>query len=187
MNITIALPPWLDEMMATVGPLAGDADRVGFAIEMARRNVAEETGGPFAAFVLDETTGEVIAAGVNVVVPTSTAIAHGETIAVAAAGQKLESFDLGVNGPTGLYTSCEPCLMCLGATIWSGVSRLVIGARDADAAAIGFDEGPKPDSWPAQLGQRGIEVVRDVQRGDAARVLADYGASGAAIYNADRP
>ncbi len=186
MKITIELPDWLDDAMAGFAVTNGDEDRVGVAIGLARRNVEEGTGGPFAAVVIDETSGMVVAAGVNVVVPSSTSIAHGEVTAIAAAGQRLGSFDLGAGGRTGLYTSTEPCLMCLGATVWSGVGRLVIGARDADAAAVGFDEGPKPADWPDALRARGIEVVLDVRRDEAAQVLRDYAQSGGPIYNAER-
>ena len=66
---------------------------------------------------------------------------------------------------------------------WSGVTRLVCGARAADAEAIGFDEGPKPRGWIAALERRGIAVVRDVRRADAVAVLRAYAAAGGAIYN----
>ncbi len=186
MTIRIDLPEWLDGAVAQAGALDGDEDRIGLAIDLARRNVTEGTGGPFAALVVEESSGVVLAAGVNVVVPSSTAIAHGEITAIAAAGQRLGNFDLGAKTRTGLYSSTEPCLMCLGATVWSGVSRLVLGARDADAAAVGFDEGPKPDHWPDQLRARGIEVRFDIRRADAAQVLLDYADLGGPIYNADR-
>ena len=185
-TIRIELPTWLDSAVAEAGTLEDDEHRVGLAIDLARRNVAEGTGGPFATLIVRESSGEIVAAGVNVVVPSSTAIAHGETTAIAAAGQQSGTFDLGAAGRTGLYTSTEPCLMCLGATVWSGVSRLVIGARDADAAAVGFDEGPKPEAWVDQLTARGIEVVQDVRRPEAAQVLLDYLAGGGLIYNAER-
>ncbi len=185
-TIRIDLPDWLDAAVADAGPLAGDESRISLAINLARRNVAEGTGGPFATLIVRESSGEIVAAGVNVVVPSSTAIAHGEVTAIAAAGQRSGNFDLGASGATGLYTSTEPCLMCLGATVWSGVSRLVIGARDADAAAVGFDEGPKPEAWVEQLVARGIQVVQDVRRTEAAHVLLDYAAGGGPIYNAER-
>jgi tRNA(Arg) A34 adenosine deaminase TadA len=76
--------------------------------------------------------------------------------------------------------------MCYGALPWSGISRLACGARDADARAVGFDEGPKLDDWIEQLNARGIDVVRDVLRGDAVAVLHDYAASGGTIYNPGR-
>lgn len=82
-----------------------------------------------------------------------------------------------------LVTSCEPCAMCFGAVPWSGVRGLVCGARDEDARAIGFDEGPKLESWVRALEQRGIEVVRDVHRVVARRVLEDYAIAGGPIYN----
>lgn len=186
MIITIELPGWIDAVVADAGPLADDDERLGLAIKLARRNVAEGTGGPFGALVVEESSGEVLAAGVNVVVPSSTAIAHAEITAIAIAGQRLGNFDLGGGGRMGLYSSTEPCLMCLGATVWSGVGRLVIGARDEDAAAVGFDEGPKPDRWVEKLATRGIEVTADVLRPQAADVLREYAAVGGPIYNAER-
>lgn len=73
--------------------------------------------------------------------------------------------------------------MCLGASHWSGVRRVVCGAADSDAAAAGFDEGPKPDDWVAALRQRGIEVVEGLLRHEAAAVLAEYKLRGGEIYN----
>src|SRR5206468_250234 len=95
-------------------------------------------------------------------------------VAFALAGQRLGTFDLAAGGPIELVTSCEPCAMCLGAVPWGGVSRLVSGARDEDARAIGFDEGDKPDGWADVLRARGIEVIEDVRRGEAAEVLRSY-------------
>jgi tRNA(Arg) A34 adenosine deaminase TadA len=83
-----------------------------------------------------------------------------------------------------LVSSTEPCVMCLGAVVWSGVRRLVCGARDRDARKVGFDEGPKPDDWIGALEARGITVVRDVGREEAAGVLHHYVARGGVIYNA---
>jgi hypothetical protein len=77
--------------------------------------------------------------------------------------------------------------MCFGAIPWSGVSRLVCGARDADARAAGFDEGPKLKDWVGALAERGIEVVRDVLHAEATAVFAEYAAAGGAIYNAGKP
>jgi len=76
--------------------------------------------------------------------------------------------------------------MCLGAVAWSGVKRLVCGARDSDARQIGFDEGAKPQHWVHELGCRGIEVVRDVCREEAVRVLRAYVGRGGEVYNPRR-
>lgn len=73
--------------------------------------------------------------------------------------------------------------MCLGAVPWSGVRRLVCAARGADVEAIGMDEGAKPARWASKLAQRGIQVVRDVERTAAVAVLFAYQHAGGPIYN----
>ena len=83
-----------------------------------------------------------------------------------------------------LVASTEPCAMCFGAISWSGVRRLVCGAREEDARRIRFDEGPKVSDWVAALEQRGISVARDVCRDEAAAVLRYYIESGGTLYNA---
>jgi tRNA(Arg) A34 adenosine deaminase TadA len=76
--------------------------------------------------------------------------------------------------------------MCFGAIPWSGVPRLVCGARDEDARRIGFDEGPKLSGWQEALENRGIHVVRDVLRKEAVEVLDLYVRLGGPIYNAGK-
>jgi tRNA(Arg) A34 adenosine deaminase TadA len=156
-----------------------------FVIELARHNVANETGGPFGAAVFDLGSGRVLAAGVNVVVPAQCSSAHAEVVALSLAQKALNSHDLGAAGLPAceLVTSTEPCAMCLGALVWSGVRSMVCGARDADARALGFDEGPKPADWQTELLNRGIEVSTDVHRVEAADVLRDYVAAGRPVYN----
>jgi len=76
--------------------------------------------------------------------------------------------------------------MCFGALPWSGINSLVCGARKQDAEDAGFDEGERPAEWISSLQRRGISVVRDVLRDEAAAVLAYYHDIGGAIYNATR-
>lgn len=154
-----------------------------FVIDLAAANVADG-GGPFGAAIFDR-EGRLIAPGVNRVVPASTPIAHAEIVAIAMAGQRLGTWDLGSAGAFELVTTTEPCAMCLGAVPWSGVKRLVCGARDEDARAVGFDEGHKPSDWVERLGADGIEIIRDVERTGAAKVLSDYASGGGSIYNGD--
>ena len=177
------LPPWCRSIDPGLRP--DTVEQVRFAIALARRNVEEETGGPFGAAIFEIGTGRCVAFGVNLVVPTNSAIAHAEIVAIARAGRERGTFDLGADGQPGmvLATSTEPCAMCFGAVPWSGVRRLATGARDEDARAIGFDEGPKMEGWRAALEARGIEVVTDVARDEGAAVLADYLAGGGDIYN----
>lgn len=154
--------------------------RMRFVIELARLNVQYGTGGPFGAAVFHTETHKLVAAGVNLVVPTHNATAHAEVVAIARAGQALGRFHL---HDCELVASTEPCVMCFGATHWAGVGRLVCGARDADAREIGFDEGPKLTDWVSALEAQGIEVVQDVLRDKAADVLRQYGQTGGQIYN----
>ncbi|MEQ1844317.1 MAG: nucleoside deaminase, partial [Nitrospira sp.] len=83
-----------------------------------------------------------------------------------------------------LVTSCEPCAMCYGAILWSGVRNVVCAARGSDAAAIGFDEAPKPKNWVATLEDRGISVTRSLCRDEAIAVFQRYQQTGGRIYNA---
>jgi tRNA(Arg) A34 adenosine deaminase TadA len=97
-------------------------------------------------------------------IPTGCCVAHAEIIAIVLANRRVDHFDLGAEG-TPFYemaVSTEPCAMCLGAIVWSGVRRLVCGARDQDARSIGFDEGPKSPNWVQALESRGITVLQDV-------------------------
>jgi len=181
-SLTVALPEWIGEVCEPGAIFKSVDERMGVAVALARTNVARKTGGPFGAAVFDIETGAIIAPGVNLVVSTHAALSHAEMLAIALAGHVLQSFDLGIRA-TELVSSTEPCAMCLGAIPWSGVRRLVCGARDEDARRIGFDEGDKAADWIPLLESRGIEVVRDVARLESALVLEDYARSGGYIYN----
>lgn len=183
--IAVELPDWIEDYVSEQGSTFSTRDeRMSFTIGLAARNVEHGTGGPFGAAVFEEETGNLVAPGVNLVVPSSVAVAHAEIIAIALAGRVRGTFDLGAQGPTELYASTEPCAMCFGSVPWSGVSTLVCAARDSDARAVGFDEGPKLDDWRAALQSRGIEVICDLQREAAKSVLDHYAGSGGLIYNA---
>ncbi|MBK5267018.1 MAG: nucleoside deaminase [Acidimicrobiia bacterium] len=183
-KVIIDAPDWVDEL-AVPGAVFSEEERMPFVIELARRNVVEQAGGPFGAAIFETDSGRLIAPGVNRVVPIAISFAHAEITAIGLANQQLGVFDLGGEGLPlmELVASTEPCALCLGATVWSGVRKLVTGARDEDARAIGFDEGPKVADWQGALTSRGIEVVVDVMRAEAAAVLDLYVAVGAPIYN----
>ena len=182
------LPGWVESIVAGPGRAFESVEaRMRFAIELARRNVEEQTGGPFGAAVFEADGGKLVSVGVNLVEPSHCSLAHAEMVALALAQQAVGHYDLSHGGVVReLVTSTEPCAMCLGAIPWSGVRRVVCGARGADACAIGFDEGAKPADWVAALTGRGIEVVRDVLRDEAQAVLRRYAESGGNIYNARR-
>ena len=186
MRFVMDLPPWVAASIEPGRTYATVDDRMAFVVGLATTNVDQRTGGPFAAAVFDLESRTLVAAGVNVVVPSRSAVAHAEIVAISMAGQALGTFDLGSTGRAGteLVSSTEPCAMCLGAVPWSGVASLVVGARDEDARAVGFEEGDKPPQWEELLGARGISVTRDVLRQQAAAVLQNYVAGGGTIYNA---
>ena len=185
-TIEIALPEWIDTLLPDENKVyPGPDDRMDLVIDLARRNVAAGTGGPFGAGIFDMRSGRLIAPGVNLVMSAKYSVAHAEIVAMMIAQNRVGSYDLGGDGlpPMELVSSTEPCAMCLGALVWSGVRRLVCGARDADARAVGFDEGSKPNDWIGGLKARGIAVLSDVKRAASIQVLEDYAARGGVIYN----
>ncbi len=186
-RFTFTLPKWFEGEAAKRKTITTIEARMEFVIGLARRNVQHRTGGPFGAAVFDA-AGNLVSAGVNLVETANCSILHAEMVAIALAQKSLGRYDLSDGSKLAyeLVTLTEPCSMCLGAIPWSGVSRLVCGARDADARAIGFDEGPKMVEWQEALSERGIAVVRDVLRKEAAAVLHDYVAAGGTIYNGHR-
>ena len=188
-RLVIDVPAWVGEAAVPGRVFREDPDKMALVIRLARENVARGEGGPFGAAVFEITSGRVVAAGVNRVVHGSNCVLHAEMVALMFAQQHVGSFTLRSPGRPAheLVTSCEPCAMCLGATLWSGVTRLVIGAEREDAMAVGFEEGPVfPESY-AYIGARGVETVRGVRREEAAALLHAYRAAGGPIYNPDAP
>jgi len=186
-DISIQLPAWLTSCMAEESKVYADnITRMQFVLSLAHQNIKHQTGGPFAAAIFNMENHTLLAAGVNLVVPAHCSMAHAEMIAISIAQKKLATFDLGAAGLPHfeLVTSTEPCAMCFGALPWSGIRHLACGARDEDARAIGFDEGPKMNDWQQALQQRGISVETDICRDEAAEVLQSYAAQQGAIYNA---
>ena len=185
-SFDIQLPAWVTEEVAHAGALPDLAERMALVIKLSAMNVSQGTGGPFAAAVFDREHATVLSVGVNLVVASGYSCAHAELVALTLAQQKTGSFDLGSSAHYELLSSAEPCTMCLGAIVWSGVEHMACAARGTDVEAIGFDEGPKPADWAEALRQRGIDVSVDVARAAARQVLDKYRAAGGAIYNAKR-
>ena len=128
--------------------------------------------GPFYAAVVDE-QGAVVAESANSVVPSKCSHNHAEMNAIALAEKTLGSWNLADRKLT-LYTTAEPCMMCVGGILWSGISRVVYGVATASVERItGFDEGFKPN-WRDEFARRGIEVVGPVAAEVGEGVLAEY-------------
>ena len=105
------------------------------AVQLSIDNVRSGRGGPFGAVVVRD--GKIIAEGVNRVTSTNDPTAHAEVLAIRQACANLGVYHL---EDCELYTSCEPCPMCLGAIYWAHLSRLYFANTAADAAEIGFDD-----------------------------------------------
>ena len=184
-KIEIALPGWVDATVDFGRSYPTAEDRMRLAIRLSRENILRDTGGPFGAAIFASESGQLVGVGVNLVVPLNNSVLHGEMVAFMMAQAKLQTFTLNAAELPAheLVTSCDPCAMCLGASLWAGVRRITCGAMRDDAGEISFDEGPVfPESY-AYLQARGIEIVRGVLRDEAREVLDLYARKNGTIYN----
>lgn len=108
---------------------------MGMAVDLARQGVAQNEGGPFGCVIVKD--GHVIGTGNNKVISTHDPTAHAEVVAIREACRHLNSYQL--DGCT-IFTSCEPCPMCLGAIYWARPDRIVYACTREDAASINFDD-----------------------------------------------
>ncbi len=185
-HLMLVLPEWVETFLSDPDQIYPTVeDRMGLVIELSRLNIKYGTGGPFGAGIFDHQTNKLLAPGVNLVVSTNCSVAHAEMVAVMIAQQVVGHFNLGGRGmfPFELVASTEPCAMCLGGIPWSGIRRLVCGAREEDARMIGFDEGAKPAGWVQTFERCGVTVIQDTCRMEASSVLREYLESGGTIYN----
>lgn len=105
------------------------------AIQLSLDNVLSGQGGPFGAVIVKD--GNIVAEGVNRVTAINDPTAHAEVVAIRAACAKLRMFEL---ADCEIYTSCEPCPMCLGAIYWARLARVYFGNLASDASKVGFDD-----------------------------------------------
>ena len=125
------------------------------AISLAIESVREGKGGPFAALVVKD--GEILAEGTNQVTSTNDPTAHAEMLAIREACRKLGHFEL---KGCEIYTTCEPCPMCLGAIYWARPERVYFGGTAADATKIGFDDSLIYRQIRAPVSRRRIPMIR---------------------------
>lgn len=187
-RFVISLPDdWETQLPTSL--LTDDVSKMEFVIQLAAWNVKNQTGGPFAAAVFSRSRHALVSIGVNRVVPGKCSLAHAEAVAIALAQQQLQTHDLSASKTDEfeLFASGQPCVQCFGMVWWSGLTRLVIGARSSDIEELtSFREGPLPDGWQSRLSNRSpmppIEVVTDVRRSEARRVLEAYTSGGGENY-----
>jgi guanine deaminase len=124
------------------------------AIELARNGMENGAGGPFGCVVVKN--GEIVGEGSNLVTSTNDPTAHAEITAIRNACQNLNSFQL---EGCEIYTSCEPCPMCLGAIYWARPATLFYGATHEDAANVGFDDQFIYEELDKPITDRKIESI----------------------------
>ena len=138
------------------------------AIALAQEGMDKGAGGPFGAIVVKD--GKIIAEGYNKVTSTNDPTAHAEVTAIRMACEALKSFQL--DGCV-IYTSCEPCPMCLGAIYWARPDKVFYGANREDAAAIDFDDQFIYDEIAKDMSDRQIPFFK-VLREEAVPVFTKW-------------
>lgn len=128
------------------------------AIEMAQKGMNSNAGGPFGAVIVKD--GKIVGEGFNRVTSTNDPTAHAEVTAIRDACKKLETFQL---DDCVIYSSCEPCPMCLGAIYWARPKKLYFACSRKDAAKIGFDDDFIYAEIPKKISERKIETVQILQ------------------------
>jgi tRNA(Arg) A34 adenosine deaminase TadA len=183
--VQVTLPDWARDFVDWERRYTTDEEKMRLAVALSRENVQRRTGGPFGAAIFEAESGALVSVGVNSVVRLNNCTLHGEMVAIMTAQARLSCFTLRTpDGPAyELVTSCEPCAMCLGATLWSGVRRVICGATREDALRLSFDEGPVFPESLAYLEARGIRIDHGVLRDEANAVLELYRSGDGVIYN----
>jgi guanine deaminase len=130
-------------------------DFMQMAIELAENNVVTGNGGPFGAVIVKD--GMVIARSANKVVPNNDPTAHAEVSAIRLACQELGTYTL---SGCEIYTSCEPCPMCLAAIYWARIDKIHYANTKADAAIIGFDDAFIYEELGKPMNERKLPVIQ---------------------------
>jgi guanine deaminase len=125
------------------------------AIQLSVENVRRGNGGPFGAVIVKD--GTIVAEGMNSVTAKNDPTAHAEIVAIREACSRLGKFSL---QDCEIYTSCEPCPMCLGAIYWAHISRIYFGNAASDASQIGFDDSFIYREFAQPLAARKIPMVQ---------------------------
>jgi guanine deaminase len=125
------------------------------AIELSQYNVEQNMGGPFGAVIVKD--GMIIARSANRVVPEKDPTAHAEISVIRLACKELDTHNL---SGCEIYTSCEPCPMCLGAIYWARIDKIYFANTKADAAAIGFDDHFIYDELECKMEKRKLPFVQ---------------------------
>ncbi|MGN0018019.1 MAG: nucleoside deaminase [Candidatus Gastranaerophilaceae bacterium] len=160
-----------------------DRDRI-LEVHKKTAEIVKKGNGPFFASVYDE-KGNIVAEAGNSVVKDQCPVYHAEVNAIRATCAKLGTYDLAPYN-LSLYVNAEPCIMCVGAIMWSGIKHVYYGVPSKRVEEItGFDEGFKPN-WHDEFANRGITVEGNIEVEEGEKVLQDYVNSGKEVYMPSR-
>lgn len=138
------------------------------AIRLSQQNIRENKGGPFACVIVND--GKVIARGTNLVTSTNDPTAHAEIVAIREACKTLGTFQL---EGCEIYTSCEPCPMCLAAIYWARIDKIYYANSRDDAAKIGFDDLFLYHEIPKHTHERKI-LMKQLMREEALAAFREW-------------
>lgn len=152
-----------------------DTDFMKIAIEEARDGISHGHGGPFGTVIVKD--GKIVGQGHNMVLANNDSTAHGEITAIRNTEQALGTYDL---SGCVLYTTGEPCPMCLAACMWANIEHVYYGCTIADNAVIGF----RDEAFDNMFGGREAfaDYLSEVSRDECLQLFADYNAMNATIY-----
>lgn len=138
------------------------------AIELSRKNMLNNAGGPFGAVIVKNDM--IIGEGWNKVTSSNDPTAHAEVVAIREACKQTQSFSL---DGAEIYTSCEPCPMCLSAIYWARISKIYYANTRKDAAAIQFDDDFLYQEIPKPLDQRTVPMIQ-CEHQEALKVFQEW-------------
>ncbi len=145
----------------------------------------KEGYGPFVAAIYDK-NGNLVAKTANTVVKDKCPLHHAEMNCIKAACEKLGTYDLSNKG-LKMYVTAEPCVMCAGGIMWSGIDTVYYSVNSKDVQKLtGFDEGYKPLLWKAQFKKRGINLYGGIEESAGRASLDKYVLDGHKVYKPER-
>ena len=146
------------------------------AIENANNGINNKEGGPFGAVIIDY-KGNIVSIGNNKVIKNNDPTAHAEVVAIREACKKLNKYDL---SDCILYTSCEPCPMCLSAIIWANIKEVYYGCTKEDAASIGFRDDIIYDYLMGK--NNNLIGLKQMEREECIKLFEKYKSQNGVIY-----
>ena len=146
------------------------------ANDNAKKGIEKQEGGPFGAVIIDK-DGNIIANGNNRVIKEKDPTGHAEIVAIREACKKLNTYDL---SDCILYTSCEPCPMCLSAIIWANIKTVYYGCTKKDAAEIGFRDDMIYDYLKGEKEE--VLSLKQLDRDECIKVMKYYNKNSGIIY-----